>query len=105
MVELAGKRFKFYGVWNECFKLDDKIYEAVENPDDGYRSYLGTVEVREPHPSMTFQRRRIAWVTVLETDDHYFLVDDTGHTWLKFGTDHTDCYYPCFVFEYTPKTE
>lgn len=40
---LIGKTFKFYGVDGYCFKLGKTVWEAIENPDDGYRSYLDSI--------------------------------------------------------------
>jgi hypothetical protein len=106
MEALVGKKFKFYGVWNECFKLGSKIYQAYEDPDDGYRSYLGSIEVVDKTDRMVFARASLGEVVVAEDDylDGFKLVDtNTGHTWLAVGTDHSCNYYPYFVFNYTPK--
>ena len=34
------RELDFYGMENNYFKLDDEIYEAIEDENDGYRSYL-----------------------------------------------------------------
>jgi myo-inositol-hexaphosphate 3-phosphohydrolase len=106
--ELIGKELKFYGVDGNTFKLENTVFEALENEDDGYRSYLKSVEVKDPS-GLIFFRRSIAKVR-METGegdfDGFRLVDvKNGHTWLRLGTDRGDCYYPHFVFEYTPKTD
>lgn len=105
--DLVGKTMSFYGVDNNWFKLDRKVYEAVENEDDGYRSYLGSVEVVD-RKDLIFFKRRLARVTVEEYGDGsfygYVLRDvSDGHVWLRFGTNNSDDYYPWFVFEYQPK--
>ena len=85
------------------FKLGNLVLEAVENPDDGYRSSLRDVVV---HPSKTL-KANIPPVEVFVrqssglTDGHEIVSKD-GYVLLEIGTNHTDSYYPCFVFSYTP---
>lgn len=106
----------FYGVCNNTFQLglgDTKLtYEAVEDPDDGYRSYLETIKCVDE--SGIYFRTPIAMVTIREADSNnygrhfngYQLVDvENGHVWLTIGTDNNDDYYPCFTFEYTPRPD
>lgn len=112
--ELTGQEFDFYGVDNCRFKLDNVIYEALEDENDGYRSSLGSVALYED-PLLTFLKHNddiffnvpLAKVTIGITDegdmDGHEFVDDTGHTWLIVGTSHSDDWYPCFIFSYRPK--
>jgi hypothetical protein len=107
MERLVGREFDFYGVNNESFALDGEVYTAVEDHDDGYRSYMETVVCEHCLMTMVFPRHCLARVRVLDlsnTDEEgYRLVDvDTGHAWLEFGTCHADNYYPYFFFTYTP---
>lgn len=37
--------YAFYGVSCCAFKLNDTVYEAVEDPSDGYRSALNRVNI------------------------------------------------------------
>ena len=105
-----GKVYRFYGVDNNCFKLNNSVFEAVEDEDNGYRSYLDTVELSDKE-NLIFFDAPLALVTVqdigegeLGEDRGYRLVDAVdGHIWLQFYTDNTDDYYPCFRFEYEPK--
>lgn len=106
--QLQGQVFDFYGAEDNVFKLDDKVYEAIENPDDGYRSYLGSTEVLGDH-NFIFYRTPVAKVKVVMVDYDSFvgykLIDvDDGHCWLSVGTNHTDDYYPMFVFRYEAKS-
>jgi hypothetical protein len=96
--------YKFYGVDSNCFKLNDTIYEAVEDPDDGYRSCMEELRVVAEPDNLIFHSLPLANVLMQEEDEDIdLLVDaDTGHVWLRYGTDYSDSYYPCFVFEYTP---
>lgn len=102
----SDKMFDFYGVCHTKFKLDDIVWEAVEDEDDGYRSYLETVRALSNGDS-TFFATPIAKVKVVKVEDGYFegyqLVDvDNGHVWLSVGTSNMDDWYPYFTFEYTP---
>lgn len=100
----------FYGVDHNAFKLGDRILEAVEDPSDGYRSYLETICTASSwiKPEL-FSRVPLAYVHVVKLDKQYgmkgyALVDIAdGHIWLTVGTNYYDDWYPYFVFEYTPK--
>ena len=111
----AGTILPFYGVDNLRFKLAGQVFEAVEDENDGYRSYLESIKVVKD-PEDIFRDQPLALVRVLEANiDHvdesgeefrfhgYHLVDTTGHVWLKVGTSSTDAWYPCFRFIYDPK--
>jgi len=105
--ELEGKEFKFYGVDNNSFKLDRKVWLAVEDEDDGYRSYLDSIEVLDSKDGIFF-RKSLAKVRIYRDQGPYFegfmLIDvEDGHCWLRVGTDNADDYYPYFVFQYQPK--
>lgn len=106
--QTLDKTYKFYGVHDTSFKIGRHIFEVVEDPDDGYRSYMECVESRKDE-KLVFLGRSFAQVRVENYSEQEFegyrLVDvDTGHVWLRFGTDHVDDYYPCFVFDYqTPR--
>jgi hypothetical protein len=104
----------FYGVWDNQFKLNDKVFEALEDPDDGYRSYLGTIAVVEtesiffPNPLAAVKVVKLQDIELIgnkdEPTDGYAIVDVfDGHIWLKVGTEYGDGYYPCFIFQYFPK--
>jgi hypothetical protein len=106
---MVGMEADFYGVDNNSFKLDDVVYEAIEDEEDGYRSCLGCIEINEEaRASKIFFRMPVARVVVESEDDGYFkgykLTDlHDGHQWLRFGTSDYDDWYPCFTFEYSPK--
>jgi hypothetical protein len=51
---LIDQEFDFYGVDNYQFKLGDAIWEAIEDPSDGYRSMLDTVERKDTAGSIFF---------------------------------------------------
>jgi hypothetical protein len=105
-----NKEFDFYGVDGNCFKLDDFIYEAIEDDEDGYRSHLeGLEDVTNKYNNLVFFKTPIAKVKCVIMDDEYcdtfkgiHFIDNNNHVWLKVGTDHSDDYYPWFVFQYEP---
>ena len=104
--DTVGKTFKFYGVNCNCFKLNTMVWEAIEEPEDGYRSYLDSVERADC--TLVFPQRAFARVRVEDADDGYFngwqfVDEEDGHVWLRFGTDNYDDWYPYFVFDYRPK--
>ena len=119
---MVGQRFYFYGVDNNRFKLNNTVYEVIENEDDGYRSMLESVIVSEYEiysfitaKDNIFFDTPLTEVTVVKVgesknDDRWYysfdgwqLVDDDGHVWLTVGTDNSDNYYPLFTFRYQPK--
>lgn len=114
---IAGFEFDFYGVDNCQFKLGISgsvfVLEAIENEDDGYRSYLGCIQISEPNG--IFFSTPVAKVRVESFDERpgsghadegYRLVDvENGHVWLTFGTDNYDDWYPCFTFCYEPRKD
>ena len=102
---LENKEFYFYGSNGNKFKLDDLVFEALEDPNDGYRSSLGAIVVR--NDKSIFQRKPLAKVRmeILELNDSYYhvLIDiNTNHEWLRIGTGDIDDYYPYFVYDYNP---
>jgi hypothetical protein len=105
-----GKTHEFSGVDYNCFKLDGVVYEAVEDPSDGYRSYLDTIKAAGSE-HFVFPPYPFADVLVMsshgecEWDFEGFVLIDArdGHVWLKVGTSNTMDYYPYFTFEYHPK--
>lgn len=102
------KTFKFYGVCNTCYKLDDSVWEAIEDPNDGYRSYLSSIEMKDHIDALPLTFAFEAFATVYVQQDKEYdgwqLVDvEDGWVWLRIGTDFSDDYYPSFVFEYSPR--
>ena len=103
ILDIANKPlpYDFYGVYNNRFKLGDTVFEAFENEDDGYRSYLETISLTDP--SGIFSRVPFAQVFVQSFEDGIRLVDaNTSHIWLKVYTKRSDDYYPMFRFDYKP---
>lgn len=90
------------------FELDGVSYQAIEDPEDGYRSMM-----REIQPVGILPNNRFAPVEVLAVmrlaevrygNDILDMYDTiTGKLVLSVGTDHNDDYYPSFVAEFTPE--
>ena len=112
----VGSEHDFYGICHNQFKLGDTVWEAVEDPDDGGRSYLDSIQVAESDG--IFFRNPVARVRVEaftrgdpkhftgDAADGFQLIDvSDGHIWLEVGTNMTINAYPCFIFRYAPKSE
>lgn len=110
---LVNSTQDFYGVCDTMFKLGDQVFDAVEDPADGYRSYLDSINITDSEEARAaiFFRTPVAKVHVWgarvpENFDGYEFRDIfDGHCWLRIGTANTDDYYPYFVFEYEPRRE
>jgi nicotinamide mononucleotide adenylyltransferase len=114
LATFVGGAYDFYGVDNNTFCIGSgqsrMALEAVQDPDDGYRSYFGCfatsavdkIFFRSPIARVVF--RALEEKTWEEGMFRGWVLEDveTGHRWLKVGTSNTDDYYPCFTFEYTP---
>lgn len=108
--ELVGEEsFLFYGAENGHFKLDEVVWEAREDENDGYRSMLDCVVAIRGAQKHIFFREPLAIVTIRRAEESihegYELIDEEDHIWLRFGTDRSDDYYPMYYFNYSPKAK
>lgn len=114
MLSNPSLNFEFYGVDVNTFKIgcngNTYVFEAIENPDDGYRSMMDTILVRTPK-DLIFSGGPIASVVmkfyISENTDYSFtgfdLIDiKSGGTILRVGTECYDSYYPEFTVLYDP---
>jgi len=95
-----------------AFCLDDKVYLAFEDDNDGYRSQMGAlfVATAEAHDlwSPHYIRRDVVCRHVDrdkygDNSDILEVIDaDTGHLWLRVGTENIDDYYPGFIAQWFP---
>lgn len=87
----------------ECvkFTLDDVTYCVVEDPDDGYRSYMGDIYISDTKPRTTFEPQKVI-VTAIE-DGIQLLNPKTSKTILMAYTADLDDWYPCCIFNYHPE--
>lgn len=101
--------YNFYGVDNTRFKLGKQVFEATEDPNDGYRSCLGSIDVTKASEGDIFHRTPLDKVKATEIKTEYgfqgyaFVSTKDEHEWLRVGTDYSDDCYPSFVFQYTPR--
>lgn len=101
----------FYGVDGNTFCLgkgDTKIaLEAIEDENDGYRSYFGCFSVSSLDkiffgvPLARVRARETMTGSGYDKFEGWELVDvKSDHVWLRVGTNNTDDYYPFFTFDY-----
>lgn len=96
--------------WRETIKfmLDGITFEAIEDPDDGYRSYCDNIIISDEKPKYTFPDYEVLCKMKPDTneDEHEVLmgVDPcTGLVIFEIGTLYINDYYPCCHFEYHPE--
>jgi hypothetical protein len=107
-VDTFSESIKQYGNhFEDCsiirFRLDGKVYTATEDPDDGYRSALGSLFVSPDEP----MKNVFPGVRVLgrKQENSRYGINDVlelvdvanGEVILAVGTENTDDYYPCFI--------
>lgn len=91
------------------FCLDGKIYTAIEDPDDGYRSCMDDIFIDEDASMKnTFEGVKVRAVWEMgdgrETSNILALIDaETGEAVLEVGTGNTSDYYPYFVASFHPE--
>jgi hypothetical protein len=101
------------------FTLNDIVFTAVEDPNDGYRSSMRYVLIEKFEVHNQFQPIRV--YTKYRTDNsHLAGTDDYWHSHeecdilemydkdndkliMRIGTGNTDDYYPYFVAEWKPE--
>lgn len=90
---------------NVClFTFDGVTYEAIEDPDDGYRSYCSDVIISDKEPMYRFPEIKVV-CCMDEYGGDILVVRDVlnGKTVLEIGTKYTDDFYPCCHFSYMPE--
>ena len=97
-----------------CFILDGKHYFAVEDPCDGYRSYMEIEESDKKICKRTFPPQEVFVETADKFGDDYQSyfgpadvlyiknIEDASVI-LLLAEEHYDSYYPCAVCEYHPE--
>jgi hypothetical protein len=88
---------------NGVFSLDGVAYEAVEDPDDGYRSYMDEIKVIAPVEKAFEVPVVVEYINKDDKDELVFRDSRNGKTVLSLGTDCLDEYYPLYFFDYTPQ--
>jgi hypothetical protein len=99
------------------FTLDGFTYCVTEDPDDGYRSAMRDIVIVDPAESdmvpidpplvvevrSTHGQREDSPCTSDDVHWIYFVNERTGLVVLEVGTDHSDSYYPSFIWSWTPE--
>ena len=91
------------------FRLDGIIYEAIEDPEDGYRSCMRELVIVEPDTLMYNKFPPCDVMCHFEkpgqyASNHILLMTDihTGKPVVGIGTDNTDDYYPSYIAWFDP---
>jgi len=89
------------------FILDDIVYTAYEDPDDGYRSMFShIVESRENMENISNQFEVDVYCKFSDDEDEevlYFFDENNNKPVFFLGTEMYDEYYPCFVAHFSPE--
>lgn len=110
--ELTKQKADGYCIVDECnvvkFMLDGVTYIAVENPDDGYRSYCDGIKISEEKPMYSIPDCEVICKMKPDGcfDEHDVLIGVDAHTGLvvfEVGTLCVNDYYPYCHFEYHPE--
>lgn len=82
-----------------CFQLGSVIFEVVEDESDGYRSAMSEVVIKKMGAAIM---DCLDTVKITKDGEDIFVLKSviTDHEWLRFGTDYSDSYYPCFIFSW-----
>lgn len=89
------------------FRLDGVVYIAVEDPDDGYRSYLDEIMIGDKITNQ-FEKVLVRGKYRERNDGGncsiiQFFDQLTNLVVLEIGTENTDDYYPYFVANFSPE--
>lgn len=111
--ELTEQNIERYGSLCECnvvkFMLDGITYIAIEDPEDGWRSYCDEIKVSPEKPKYPIPDCEVSCTMKSNQNDGYqhdVLVGTDTHTGLivfEIGTMYADDYYPYCCFEYHPE--
>ena len=122
---MVGCTFDFHGEQSAMVRLNDMVYEFLQDPNDGYRSHLGAVACTPASEHTGFFPNSIAKVILVDTNNKlswpdewvppfeedrdaqfngfYFIDAVDFHIWCQVGTQYFDAYYPMFFCKYNPK--
>lgn len=112
-IETGTREILKWGRYEDCgyikFILDGVTYMALEDPDDGYRSYMDELEaINEPCKTKlpdipVYCKYRSTTEDNRESDLLDFYDKANGECFLTIGTEDTDDYYPYCVLRYKPE--
>ena len=85
------------------FTLDGVTYLAQENPDDGYRSMLGSIQLSDKPTKNNFPPCEVICKWVEQDSLIEFTDTTTNEAVMVLGTDWSDDYYPLSnLYFYSP---
>ncbi len=112
-IDFENEQIKTWGDnFEDCqcvnFILDGKVYTAIEDPSDGYRSNMKEIKESSINVKNIFEPVRV--LARMKEDDEYGkndilqLIDlRNGKIVFEVGTDNYDDYYPCWVASFSPE--
>lgn len=112
-IETGTREILKWGRYEDCgyikFILDGITYMALEDPNDGYRSYMEELKVvnescknKLPYISV-YCKHRSTTRENNEADLLEFYDESNDQCFLTIGTEDTDDYYPYCVLRYNPE--
>lgn len=111
-IEIGTMEMEIYGCTAICnfikFAIDGVTLLAMEDPDDGYRSYMRDLVIVEEPCKIKLPDIRVC-CTMCPDGELYknevlsFVDVLSGKEILAVGTENTDDYYPYCVLEWTPE--
>ena len=107
-VDNSTQKLTIYGDDVECntilFVLNDITYKAVENPDDGYRSFCEALKVCKNKVTNRFPSHKVVGKMKNGNCEIIQFFDiKTNEVVLEIGTDNYDDYYPYCVMRWIPQ--
>jgi len=91
------------------FILDGKVYSAIEDYNDGYRSSMKEImegricEIQNTFPPLIVIGKEMLDTEYKKNDGLDFIDKITGKIVLSIGTENIDDYYPAFVQRFHPE--
>lgn len=87
------------------FTLDGVTYLAIEDPDDGYRSFMQELRIVSEPRKVALPNVNVMCHYSGESDSDIleFYECATKNLIMRIGTDEIDNYYPYCVMEYYPE--
>ena len=67
-MKLVGCEFDFHGAQDNLIRLNNVVYDFLEDPSDGYRSHLGAVRITPASEHTGFFPNPVAKVILVSTD-------------------------------------
>ena len=115
---ISEKQIEVEGDWGDklkcfafSFELDGNVYTAIEDPADGYRSYLKKLAVNEYKINTVIPKTKVRVEHITLTDDFCKEECDLLKVYdkisekiiLEVGVKNIDDYYPYYVAHWKPQ--